>query len=623
MVRLALVDHVPAGVEQGVDVGVGDPAAADRDLDPGDVADQPAGGEADEDLVDIGAGDALGLLDRLADRDLALLHVGDEAALDAAALALAGAEDLELAVLAGLGDQRADLGRADVERGDQIADLGLLGCGAPFKWSSPDRPGPARDRGRIRSGTRAPGSRDTRTTIRRLSRMSKRTKPRPSIWLCWSIRAKRVIARRAASSPSGRASTSPLWKRMSQRRPPTQVAPAICGLRCGAPVEQPVRGRRPGGWRPGRSAAADRACPRPAPARAPRRRRRSGSIAGCSARSPTGCALDDVDRPAYRAAAATPAPRGSSRTGSSRCAGAAQVDQRHRHRILIEGDIVDVERSRRGWRRWISTRRSGEAGAADALADGDAGELRQPEGEHRRDHHRARSCPPSAQLPSRRAKPARSRAIRAAPCFGLALRVLTPLRAARRAFGLAARRPAACDPRRHNAASTIRSTRVGIIDAARPRLLGHQAERRHAGLGVDLEQIEPGLALLVVPAEIGARRAPAAEQAVRLQRHGERRVANVVGNVGGADMLGHTLRYIWRHSRRSRISAASSVTASASSSSTATVSSRPWMKGSASSLSKCLPGPFDVAARSDRHNCRRRVTIATPTEEPSLTGFST
>ena len=99
-----------------------DAAAADRDLDPGDVADQPAGGEADEDLVDLGAGDALGLLDRLADRDLALLHVGDEAALDAAALALAGAEDAQLAVLVRLGDQRADLGRADVERGDEVLD---------------------------------------------------------------------------------------------------------------------------------------------------------------------------------------------------------------------------------------------------------------------------------------------------------------------------------------------------------------------------------------------------------------------------------------------------------------------------------------------------------------------
>ena len=70
-----------------------DPPAADIDLDAGDVADQPARREADEDILDIGAGDPLGLLDRLADRDLGALHVGDEAALDAAALALAGAED--------------------------------------------------------------------------------------------------------------------------------------------------------------------------------------------------------------------------------------------------------------------------------------------------------------------------------------------------------------------------------------------------------------------------------------------------------------------------------------------------------------------------------------------------
>ena len=44
------------------------------------------------------------------------------------------------------------------------------------------------------------------------------------------------------------------------------------------------------------------------------------------------------------------------------------------------------------------------------------------------------------------------------------------------------------------------------------RLLGHEAERRHARLGVDLEQEQPVDALLVVPAEIGARGAAAAEQ---------------------------------------------------------------------------------------------------------------
>ena len=88
----------------------------------------PAGGKADEHLVDLGAGDPLGLLDRLADRDLALLHVGDEAALHAAALALAGAENPQLPVRAGLGDHRADLGRADVERRDQGSGLGLDGA---------------------------------------------------------------------------------------------------------------------------------------------------------------------------------------------------------------------------------------------------------------------------------------------------------------------------------------------------------------------------------------------------------------------------------------------------------------------------------------------------------------
>ena len=75
---------------------------------------------------------------------------------------------------------------------------------------------------------------------------------------------------------------------------------------------------------------------------------------------------------------------------------------------------------------------------------------------------------------------------------------------------------------------------------AMPRLLGHQAERRHAGLGVDLEQEQPVHAVLVVPAEIGARRAPAAEQAVRLAAPCRiARLGDVVGDFGRADMLGH------------------------------------------------------------------------------------
>ena len=72
-------------------------------------------------------------------------------------------------------------------------------------------------------------------------------------------------------------------------------------------------------------------------------------------------------------------------------------------------------------------------------------------------------------------------------------------------------------------------------------LLGHQAERRHAGLGVDLEQIEAGLAQLVVPAEVGTRRAPAAEQAVGPRRHVQHRRGDVVRDLGRADVLGQAV----------------------------------------------------------------------------------
>src|SRR3546814_14430989 len=61
----------------------------------------------------------------------------------------------------------------------------------------------------------------------------------------------------------------------------------------------------------------------------------------------------------------------------------------------------------------------------------------------------------------------------------------------------------------------------GIVDADRARLFGHEAERRHPRLGVDLEQEDAREAMLVVPAEIGARGALAAEQPVRSE---ERRV---------------------------------------------------------------------------------------------------
>jgi hypothetical protein len=62
------IERPAALLEQVVDILLLDLNPAEIDLDLGDVADEPARREADPDMVDIGAGDRLGLLDRLADR---------------------------------------------------------------------------------------------------------------------------------------------------------------------------------------------------------------------------------------------------------------------------------------------------------------------------------------------------------------------------------------------------------------------------------------------------------------------------------------------------------------------------------------------------------------------------
>ena len=126
----AAVDRRAAAGEQLVDVRLLDLVAAKLDLDIGDVADQPAGAIARPDFVDGHARHALGQLDRFAHRELARFHVGDVAALDPAAFALAGAEHAQPAVVVGRDDQRADLRRADVERGDERCCRRATTCAA-------------------------------------------------------------------------------------------------------------------------------------------------------------------------------------------------------------------------------------------------------------------------------------------------------------------------------------------------------------------------------------------------------------------------------------------------------------------------------------------------------------
>ena len=258
-----------------------DAPAADRHLDAGDVADQPAGREADEHLVDIGAGDPLGLLDRLADRDLALLHVGDEAALDAAALALAGAEDAQLAVLA-RARRSARRPWTSRRRARRPAFAAAGWTGAPrhqivLARSCGGWPGIGR---RGASGTRAPGSRETRTIgAAGIAHVEADEAAAEQAGRCWSMRAKRWIARRAASLALGQGQH---LAGLEAQVPAALADPGRAGdlrpqLR--RRLEQARRARRAGGWRRRRSPAADRASPRPAPARAPRPRRRSGSAA--------------------------------------------------------------------------------------------------------------------------------------------------------------------------------------------------------------------------------------------------------------------------------------------------------------------------------------------------------
>ena len=103
------VDRVAPRPEQRVDVRLFDAVAAELELDLRDIADQPARGEAHPDVLDVEARDPLGLLHRFAHGDLRRLHVGDIAALDAAALALAGAEHDQLASVALLRDHRRHL----------------------------------------------------------------------------------------------------------------------------------------------------------------------------------------------------------------------------------------------------------------------------------------------------------------------------------------------------------------------------------------------------------------------------------------------------------------------------------------------------------------------------------
>ncbi len=154
-------------------------------------------------------------------------------------------------------------------------------------------------------------------------------------------------------------------------------------------------------------------------------------------------------------------------------------------------------------------------------------------------------------------------------------------------------------------------------DAEIARLLGHQAERHHARLGCSPRAGESPSAPFSSSQRKSERdSALAPEQPVR--RAPPCCIA-AAGDVRRSLRRGQTWarsarRYIWRRNRRSRVLGLSSVTASALSASTAVVSSRPRMKGSASSLVELLPRTLRLAGDQaaviallgdDRHADRR------------------
>ena len=374
-------------------------------------------------FVDGDARHALGQLDRFADRELARLHVGDVAALDPAAFALAGAEHAQPPVGVARDDQRADLRRADVERGDEWLVRGTAAClrsafGRGFGRRSP-----------------RPGARGRRTIILPGTRRSKRTIPRPSSPDERSILANLASAARAAALAFGkrdglaRSGTS-----RSQRRRPTQVADASCGFNVGTSASRRVQlprlavgagtdQQRQVGHLVDRHAVEHDAlgC-------------RSARAAACPATSAAGSrstmSITNVSGSRRDTRASLTQPNCSSRSRIAR-----DVDQRHAPCDLWSSAIsIDRHAASMRWMPWTSTPLDGEAGAADRLA--------------------RRSRRPSTEFRARSARPRRSPAGRPG----------TPSRARRLARGLVDRQLAG-DPLRHCA-------------AAPPRLTGSRVDRR-------------------------------------------------------------------------------------------------------------------------------------------------
>ena len=121
------VQVVARGIEQVLDVVFLDPAPADGDLDTGNLARQPRPSTADPHALDRGVGIRLGLLDRSADRMAGRAHIGDIAALDPVAGAVARTEYDHLAAFGLAHDHGRNAKRPDVHGAEDTGDAWLLG----------------------------------------------------------------------------------------------------------------------------------------------------------------------------------------------------------------------------------------------------------------------------------------------------------------------------------------------------------------------------------------------------------------------------------------------------------------------------------------------------------------
>ena len=130
------LDHVLRLDQQRLDILVLDPPSADLDIDRHDIAAEPGSGAGDPHRAHRGARALFRALDRIADREARGFHIGDIAALDPGAGAVAAAQHLQFAGLGLAHDHRRDAERADIDRAKGARKAALRG-GARGHQSDP------------------------------------------------------------------------------------------------------------------------------------------------------------------------------------------------------------------------------------------------------------------------------------------------------------------------------------------------------------------------------------------------------------------------------------------------------------------------------------------------------